>query len=1218
MLERASACLESSIWCSRNAQKRVTNSKRLLHSAFWSHGATYLDLFPLAFDARRNESLSSVAATTKDQPTTSRFDTPFLDFLYPTQALAYLSRKVISPPDGPRRRNVVGSRHYSSLPRPSHFRDIRVAQLRPYSNQSPLDVLVSDLDVEKEEVSHVPRHGVNIAPQIGLIDPMVTRPADHPTTTVDRQQMLDAGSGAYKSTSLEALREIISNPSSPATLLPRVRALWNVLNERHKEDPHLQRSLHSWLASRNQHEFRVEAWEWSKEILSLIQLEWRNASVYQAAINVAVLRKDGVAAKSLLNEAMKQGIPGDIGANHLMRYYLMRRRFVKAKSLMTFILKYSRALGDSVTYNKVFEGIEGHGWHTSWLPALLQYLDDLPADKAASHTNREFFARIAGRFPAWIANAVGGRFTARVGDFQGFLRRIRSKVWSTNAYEPMLFQLLASSRPIHQKRFTKLVSRIWHDYTAIEGASPSTAVMMEILHAWEQDRISWRNIGYKSDEPALYPKDIRTAWEAHHGLLDHSTRVALSVLAAKSGDVEEVEDLARGLLESSKSFKDPGYFWTYVFVHARRRDPQAAQNAFDRLTQEFNVRPSIRTWDMLLYAYERADDLEGALECYRKRNDAGNKITPHSISSLLNIYAKLGDANAIKELLDHAREEAVPVDTHMMNSLIVAHSQAGDSDQAVRVLNETIEQVKAKKMSGPLRICFNTILSMHAQRRDFPATISTYRQMKSQQIRFDEQSYASIIMALCQRRRPFSAWHIINEVMPQEGYQPTAFHYTLVITGFVRTKDYQYALDIYNTMQQAGIKPTIGTRAAYLKAKALMEHSTQEHREGLPYEQTEDEDMNDPRPLGDTIRELMAAVDEEIDFADGSELGLRHVAVAEAKASLFETLIWVHGRRRCFDAAWELFHTAQSYTAGKDDESSPFRLVTAMMSVYYRSGEHEEVERCWNLLVQEASRARLVQLPQFSAKDKTPATADNEAANEALLDSIESAQADGNNESIRTSPTPAPSKRLLLSIPFRYLTLSLARNPSLPPDRVTSLLTTLLSLLEQSYTIDNTTWNTIIQSLLSLSPPRTLLAFTLTERFLIPFFPGWLYPSSTIALDKGLQHRSKRREGVEYMDYPQRYVPSGERLPTYRTMVYLAHGMLALRRAETVGWPEGIKEQMRGEMMGQVGNVTAVMRRASRTVEKVRELPVVYDELQRRLLRDDEGEVGGRWYRDQG
>lgn len=1205
MLERASACLESSIWCSRNAQKRVASSKRLLHSTFWNHGASYLDHFPYNFDYRR-DGTSSVTNDVADTTTAVRPDSPFLDFLYPTQALALLSRSCNPPADRPRRRTVVGSRQYSSLPRARHAHDIRVAQLRTYSNQSPLDVLAPEEEQDEEEMAvdnlraGIPEARATGAPTEVAIKGKARRRVQckNKTQNGEAAVVID-DTGVYRSTNMQSLWDIVSKSHQPQTPLPRVRTLWNLLDETQKSDANLKRALHCWLASRRQYGTRKEAWEWSRQILSEIRVEERTLQVYRSAIEVALLFNDESAARGMIRQAMDRRMIGNFGCGLLFEHHLKRQRWAQASRFLSQIHTYSSWVKDSSVYHQIFVGVEGSGWHRTWLPKLMKFLESSSEDSAELQQLKTMFGRIAARFPVWISQSSDPKILkTRVAFFRDFLAHIQGKSYASNAYEPMIFELIKTMDGPRKAIFSGLVGLVWHDYDKVIAVKPSKLVLSTLLSAWE-DGLLLNPTQPPQDGYALRPQRTRKAWEQHYGRLDYVSRLKLAIISARAGDVPEVESLVMDYVNEEKSAFDPDFFWTFVYVHARRRDAAAAQAAFDKISVDFDIVPNARTWDILLHVYDRADDLNGALACFRRRIDAGVSLNPRSISPLLNLYAKLGNADAIVELLDFARAVSVPIDTHMMNSLIVAHSNAGDFEKAVATLEDTIAQMKSKQITGSLRICFNSVLSLHAQRKDFGATISLYRQMKQQQIPFDERSYASMVLALCQRRRPDSAWRIVDKIMPVDGFQPTVFHYTAIIAGFVTTKEYDYAIDVYHKMERAGIKPTVSTRAAYLKAKALQEHTRPTYTEEMPFEQAEGKNLDGPRPLDDTIQELLTALEQDTEFASGSEFGTRNVPLDQAKASLFETLIWIHGKRRCFDAAWQLFHASTKDLSGAGDQMPPFRLVTAMMSVYYQAGDHDEVERCWDMLVQEAERLRLVRLPQLPQSTNT-----ND-----LIDSIRSLSTDP-----RTCTAPAPSKRFLLSVPFRYLILSLSTNPSLPPSRLTSLLSTLLSLLQQSYVFDNKTWNTLIQTLCSLSPPRVLLAYTLTERFLIPHFPGWLYPNAIVANEAGVPNKSRRAEGLEYIDYNQRFIPAGERVPLYRTMVWLAHGLLELRKLETLG---GAELERGSEAALQVGSVREVSKRAPRTVEQVRNLPIVYDGLQRRLIRGGMGDQG-QWFGQRG
>ena len=198
----------------------------------------------------------------------------------------------------------------------------------------------------------------------------------------------------------------------------------------------------------------------------------------------------------------------------------------------------------------------------------------------------------------------------------------------------------------------------------------------------------------------------------------------------------------------------------------------------------------------------------------------------------------------------------------------------------------------------------------------------------------------------------------------------------------------------------------------------------------------------------------------------------------------------------------------------------------------------------------------------------------------------------GNSELLldKQSPQPrrpAPARRIILSRPLRYYLLSLFEQ-----SRYAEAIATFSSLLNQGYTMDNLTWNSFIQSLSSTSPPLALLAFVLTERFLIPQFPGWskstTWPLKPQARAEGLQHMRAR------------YLAPSQLLPTYKTIVKLGAALLQTRRTIALG-RKGLSN-MPPELVGYVGALRDIRKRAPKTLFAVQSMPAVSDRWQSEWL----------------
>ncbi|PNS16918.1 Pentatricopeptide repeat-containing protein, mitochondrial [Sphaceloma murrayae] len=1215
------------------------------------------------------EPLISTPSLTLDNAISARGDAPLLDFLYPAQALVLPNPPIHGSSEGQRRRRVVGTRHYSSLPRSHHARDIRIAQIRPYSNQSPLDALARATEEEEEDSL---TRGVNeeVEQHEFELEGRTTQAEEHAEelaeaeTTGTATSALRGLAAMSKPGIVRALKEILDKHSSPRTPLPRVRALWAALDDSHRADPELLLSLHTWLATRRETATRLKAWTWSRDILKKIKPQARTLRTYRNGIEVHLRFKDERSAAALVRQAMNQRKSGDFGAPLLMSRHLKRRYFAQVCRLYRQIKDYSVTVENDEMARSLFEGIEDLMGEESWVTALINFMDNKLKfhDTQVQEDAQFIFGYVVASWTQLLSRSLTqATFRRRAAYLDVFLKRLKGKPYAAQAYVPLISAILKAKTAKRRKDWSSLLASVWRRYSGEVDVVPLKGLHLDILDAWMTGHLI-NPIPPDQGHMGLRPQDIKQSLQHFHGPLHYGSIVKLAVLAARSGHVEEMESLARDYVARYEGELEPDFFWTYVYVRARQRDSAAAQAAFDRIQNEFGVVPNARTWDILLWAYERSEDLSGLLACFRRRVASGVRLNGCSVSPLLNLYAKGGDTQAISELLNFARELKIPIDTHMMNSLIVAHGTLGEVDEAVHALEDTVKQHEAKEIKGPLGICFNSLLSLYANRNEFAATMAVYKQMQKQKIPFDERTYAAMVVALCKRRRPDSAWSIIDKVMPTEGFQPTSYHYTAVMAGFIRTRELQTALDIYKRMHRSGIQPTVGTEAMYLKAKALFGHYVMKPENRTPLKQEEDEPLDDPRPLEDTVQELLDALEGDVNFASGSEYGLRNIAPGQAKATLFETLIFVHGRRRCFDAAWQLFQRSTETVQLQEGEPLPIRLLTAMMSVYYNSGEYDDVERCWDLLVQQADRYRLVRPPEIAdegprivellkdvrraldMQSKSMANAERIEDPEAIVGPVKKATPSDSQGTVSEIPAdraaasgpplqiststkaitlsepfrpPATSsiisggsQTFLLAAPFRILTLSFRDRPDQSATRITSLISTLSFLFSQRYNLDNGTWNILIQTLCSLSPPRTFLAYTLVEHFLIPEFPGWAYPAKIVANELGFPNTSRRAEGMQYMNFDQRFVPLGHRMPTYKTMVYLAHAALQLRRLETLGGIEQ-KPDEREEML-QVGSVKAVQVQAPKTVEAVKNMPIVYDGLQRRLIRGED--ESGEWF----
>ena len=703
-------------------------------------------------------------------------------------------------------------------------------------------------------------------------------------------------------------------------------------------------------------------------------------------------------------------------------------------------------------------------------------------------------------------------------------------------------------------------------------------------------------------------------WKHFHRRLSKDAVTLLMTFYAKSGNVEKFDDWLEYLRSQYRDYQDQKeILWTLVYIHARRADLDKAQQRFaevKRITAQHGDEPDLKCWNVLLHAHARADDLEGAFTNFQNLIDYA-KLKPdnYSFNTLLAMLAKRGDVEGAEDLIQQFDQIVQSKrDVMMMLHLIDAHVNNDDLQGADAILRQTIVKWRKGEILGSITRCFNVILYAHAARRDIDSTMRTYHWMKQEDVNLNADSFGALIQVLTHYRQTDAAHKILTTSMPEHGAEPTAFHYDIVMLGLVRKGLYEQTLELHKTMAKRNIKPSIATNVAYLRARAFTEH--QEKRTDP------DEDL-EPVPLETSIRDLQ----EIMQRFDGEEVTPKHLNLLVGTpdqttanpAAYFETLISLHGKRRCFEAVQELFrqYKESAKERGVDENNPPLRILSALMSAHWEAGEYDKVEEYWKFAKAQADEiAPPVAVPSFrymfpeSSLDIDPLELGPSETYPTETPGSSTPEPGGfSNEQRPNVPKqtllldkdvhlmrrPAPSRRWILNGPLRHFLAALNAQT-----RIADAISTVSRLLTQGYTMDKRTWNFFIECLLNTTPPLALLAFILTERFLIPEFPGWTRTT------KYRVSPQARYEGLEHIR--ARYLRKDQLLPQYKTLVRLGAAMLDIRKLEALG-RRGLKTDVPQELERFVGTTRDIRKRAAKTLFAVQSMPVVADRWQAKYLR---------------
>ncbi|KAK0275959.1 hypothetical protein LTR35_010728 [Friedmanniomyces endolithicus] len=1187
-------------------------------------------------------------------------EAPFLDFLYPPQALAWMKRTHGHQRERSLKRLPEGftrpSRGYASRApaqaeeweetlqeqqrsvlqgngTTEEFRNVHDGDMSGATAQVGGEVQTKD-----HQQAYTPISDNSTRPEAIFEELMKGRPATNNVRRVKDQEPADHDTpdfdtGNYADSPAE-LAEAVNDDEmgmhntpgpgdgveneDPARSLASIQSVLKMYDARDSartDDPRLKSKMLIWLSSQRSSEADIRC----AELYRSLPLEHRTVAVYQAALAVFLRRGLHVHAFRLHMEALKN-VQDDFQLTKAFFEYTVEQQRWQLAINIEAQYRLRNAGGVTAFWQKVSE-----------TPGLLRkaldlakHIQTLSKARTINPRARQFCGRFYAEALAQEIRRTDAATTdqtfERSGKPKGPMGRLFVQLDRLGDDAPRFYERMILSL-INHRRSTWLDTRLYlvvsYAFLMLHNSEHhiSEKVLVALLKTLTRD---WETLQPRTGLRYILNVDtLQDDWVKHHGVVSKAAMQHLLTLHASRGRQNHFGPRLEYYKEHYPDYEDQkSVLASTVYLHARRCDLEKAQAAFDeavRLTAQHNELPPLPCWNALIHAHSRTNDLEGGVRRLQALIDKGFVPTVFSFHPVTEILAKRGDVESVKKLLaqydDFATEQH---HTALTGSLLTALVNSEGIQEAEAVLKDLIEEVKSGKVRGALTGCFNILLTGHALRRDLDATMRTYRWMFEEGTRMDANTYAALIQAFTVHRQTNSAYKILRVVMRDKRLEPTAFHYALVMTGYVNQGNYDTALEVHQAMRQRHIEPTVSSNEIYLKAKALHEQENKTVSDVLGQE---------PTTLDTTIRRMK----ELLRFSsDGKELaakqprlgrGLGPPATA-SPAAYVKFLIYAHGRRRCLTAVKELFSMYQEKVGGSGpaNADAPLSLLTTLMTANLQAKEHDEVERCWYLAKEQADElARAVPVPQLRpaiAKEgpqldllQIEAFGPADAHEVGFLTSdtkVADEQASSDHSSLLTAPTralirdgkrqtlapkPIPARRHILSRPLRYYLYSLAAQ-----GRTADILSTVTKILSQGYTLDNRTWNAFIELLCQASPPLVLLAFTLTERFLIPHFQGW----------RGT-HTPKFSAWVERTQYTRApHLRPGQLMPQYNTLVVLASALLKLRRSEATGRLGG--ETARG-MEKYVGTARQVQQQAPKTVLAVRTMPAVDDAQQNKYLR---------------
>ena len=738
--------------------KDLIQSRRMLHSAFWRHGAGDLDLLPAwsfqilstLLEPERTTGLDSHGLRLVQQPGTR----PLLDLLSSEQTKYLIERLPI-----------FNWRQWQR-------------NVRRWNKAIPLRAFASSADKNPDD-------GSSNQPQ----DPSSSRATG------------DAPTNISPSEALKELQEYLVAHKSG-----RNQDSWSVAWQLYQSlDPSqkttsLIHALVELLASSP----RISDAQKAVELFEFISIRDRQPEIYPTILSILLKLKYMTKTVRIIEDALESHInPSVAGADMLLAHFIANRQWqllfrVWRRCIESFENTHFLASWKSAFFEKIFLTPNYHDRVVSLLYAIEAFPNSLSpeADKL------------------FVASLVKSLFDHGSEFGPKDTRRIVSIMNQLQILEPYLFEtailrLLLGDKDTNAgiRMRTKYAFKIYEECQGINP--PNKPVMRAILNAAN-------GVGFEAAIHRIYDD-----WHTVFGTPELEDTGHFMKCFANFGSTEKVESLFHDYIASggTQSLK---LHYPLLQVRARMGQPDAVRKHMESMKSEADLIPDTTCWNILMNAYQRDRNLAGALSCMSELLGAGITPDYHTIGALMGLAANRGDVELAEQLyyktansLNISRSKVW--DDCMVLALLNNNQLQRAEGFAVLATKEESEPWRRMRMWNQI-LAHYCLQRPPANIRNVLRIAKVMRQLR---VPFNSWSYSAMMRAYAVGRRTDFARRILHKVMLRNRISVRAFHYAILIDGYTNEMAFEKGLRMYAEMLQGGTKPDISSNRALLKIQAV-------------------------------------------------------------------------------------------------------------------------------------------------------------------------------------------------------------------------------------------------------------------------------------------------------------------------------------------------------------------------------------------------------------
>ncbi|KAI1767833.1 hypothetical protein GGR53DRAFT_71441 [Hypoxylon sp. FL1150] len=627
----------------------------------------------------------------------------------------------------------------------------------------------------------------------------------------------------------------------------------------------------------------------------------------------------------------------------------------------------------------------------------------------------------------------------------------------TLAFEEFLYRVASNGKAM-------LGPEVYQIYRDLPGSLPSHPVLHEMFKLFNR---------FDFTMSAKYA-GLELLWGDWHKFHTAPSRRAyqkyLSFYASR-GETQRVYDMWTKYVELYRDDPDHNIlqgddtFAHLLQVHAVRGEADEVQRIFNTISEKFGMEPTAYHWNILLNAYVKAGDYDGAIATFEDVAAVG-KADKYSYGTMMHMAGNRGDLGFTIDLYRRAVSSGVRINDAILNSLVDAYCQ----NDYLRAAEDVCARA-VKKGIVSTRM-WNMLIHHYALRRDLAAMNKVLESMGEHNISYNQFTYQSLLMGLSLCRQSQHALSLLTSALKENTFHVTANHFHIVMGALLRTGEPAVVRRLHKLMKDYGFSDTSESMFRLSQALTQWNRLPQAQRARFTSEEWSSEALHsfsDIYGLNDTEKLKQLSLNRHEHSRPGKLLAKK------VENTHFSSMVFMFSQMKDFFGAQQLIDLYRHVFQGQQDSDAtlPIAMLTSIMLMDFQEGRYNHVKATWYVLLNSVKKeARSVdsgpKAPKISPKYRYILSSGLEVMQQMLF----------------TLEDAAAMRRLIREVRF------------------------------EGFEVDSKNWNYYIQSLARLKQYKA--AFMACERMLMPNWTGWFVVrakesvKNNLPLDQRRKGRSRR------------------------------------------------------------------------------------------------------------